>query len=363
MEYQLVPYTIQFGVKGTEEFRPLDDLDGDRLTAQEVVTDTFHTMVGRTRTAKPSDDDVVIDAPIITTEHVWSGPAGLLAQVAYGTRGMQGSVTQADGNEFSIVPDDVTNVPLRHGMLFPRSGKVGLLLAERFGGRGVMTPLSQMLKSLVAERVPGLRVDVRPAMSEEAMNRWAAGSRIKALVLHRVSTRDGVSSGEVGVPSFRLAKPRRRFFSWDQFKNEEGRVDDVQVMRHLLPELPRGTTSQDAEQAAQELVDEGWRVALELRNGGKTRQYHVDTQQGITLSFPAGNGPRGPADNSGFSKACGEAVDELGSTGVVSGLESKHCTWPDKLTQQPRWKGDWGVDPRSASTADDASGPVPPSPS
>ncbi|OYO16604.1 hypothetical protein CGZ93_17745 [Enemella dayhoffiae] len=348
--YQLVPYIVTFGVPNrSDEFRPLSDVDGGQTSALDAVTKAYALMLDRERAhdEKGSDQTITIKA-------VRQGELCLLVEATSGTRGMSGALRLSSGGRVPIGPDDVTDLPLRHVFLFSRTGKIGLLLVERFGNRGLTTLVTRMVKEILLTRL-GLRVDIRPAMSEHAMQRWASQSKIKAIVLQRTSVREGASSPITMLPEFRVAMPRRKWWPWDRFRDPEGKVDAKKLIAALMPEIPLHADYQDADRAAQQLLDEGWRVALELRKDQKTRQFHVDTQAGITLSFPAGpEGVVGRAEEDGFKAACQEAVTEMKAAGIADLLEPNDCDWSSEpVDVENGFGGDWGVRPTDSKPSTD----------
>lgn len=353
-QYQLVPYTFRFHVSGKpQEVRPLADITAKGLNALDFIARAAQAHAGPPRREESTSDSSLQIDRVSRTGQV------AMIEAASGVTGVRARLRRAgEAGLTDIREDDWTETPLRN-VFYAASGKrVGLLLVERVGSAGVMTKLSRMLNASLAVVAPELRLHIAPAMSEEAMKRWAKDAEVKTLTLQHVNTGTGEQARSLkGLPIGRVVEfraPRKRSWRLDMFGGLDA-ATQKSILTEIVPELP-GVNAERAEAVAQQMLDEGWIVALGLKKDGHQRRMQVESKVGITVTFPAsaaGNTTSRPKAGD-FQEACRTAIDELSTDGLDVGPRAG-CTWDDepwKDDAEP-WKAVWGVPEPEPGTSTD----------
>lgn len=346
MAYEIVPYTVKVKVQGVaEEFRPLSDIDNAGTSLAEVVARSGQAHMRQLRA-----ETAVAERSMEVQDVFRDGHCAML-QLGSGQSGIQATIRQrrkAGLQRVDVKEEDTTSVALRHVFFYAPGAKVGILLVERVGNHGSLTNLNSLISANLRAHFSTLSLEVRPAMSTEVMERWAKQAKLKAFVLERVHTATGEKHELRGMATsqvMRFGAPRRR--SWSLGKNGLSELDQRELLTELVPLIPNNATQQDVDAAVDALLEEGWRVSVELHRAGRRRTVEVKTKAGITMTFPAGSDEtsRLRPENAQFQEACQEALRQLADdiTGLGT-MDPAACAWSTETWHDDsNWKAVWGV--------------------
>lgn len=354
-EYQIVPYTFSVSVRGKPtELRDLDDLDGSQtLSFLDLIAES-----GRAHAAETRLPEIGANTSLIV-DKVARGARSVCLDVAAGRRGVRADVARTRKGVTSTIDvreRDWTNTTTRCVFIAPPGAKMGIALLERVGHVGAVTNLRNLVDETLKSRYPDLLLRLQPAMSPEVVEKWAAGSKVKGIVLSYTDIKVGESAPSVRglpvTPVFTVKAPRRKAWSWASLVDKLTPDTQKAILAEVVPQLP-GVDPADADSVAAQLLDQGWRVSLEVTNHGKTRKVHVDTKLGVTMTFPATmkNVSTRPQDDD-FMAACKQAITELGAMQLSVGTPTL-CDWSNQPWNgdgKPAWKAVWGVSESAAAS-------------
>lgn len=352
-EYQIVPYTFSVAVRGKpDELRDLDDLDGSNtITLLDLIAEAGRAHETETRVSE------IGAKSSLKVEKVARGARAVCLEVAAGRRGVRAEVARTRRGVTSTIDvqeHDWTNTSTRCVFISPPGAKMGIALLERAGHVGAVTNLRGLLQETLKSRYPDLIFHMKPAMSAEVVEKWTEGSKVKGIVLSHTDIKTGESTPSVKglpvTPLFTIKAPRRKAWSWATLVDKLTPDTQKSILTEVVPQLP-GVDPQDAETVAAQLLDEGWRISLEVTNHGKTRKVHVDTKVGVTMTFPATikDISTRPEDDD-FMAACKQAITELGAMQLSVGTPTL-CDWDQQAWDgggNPAWKAVWGVSESAA---------------
>lgn len=348
--YQLVPYLISVNVKGMpDETRALDDLfaDGEQLADELGACLALHA--GELY-IQPSE---VVRPLTLRVEHVGVSGRHLSATMSPGRSGVRSKIRKADGQELDRDFADTELVPLRHYLLYGQGAHRAILLAERVGGAGAITPLAALLKDAWRAQHPETVLKIDAAMAEEA---WASSLSKRPVKGYRLS-KSTVPSGNMAVGKDDLditvdVRPARRGDRWKlkkqikKAKREEKALAEV-ILREMTPILAPDAENRD--EAAAALLDDGWQVAVTLElEGNVTRTVYVESNAALSMSFPIIEGENEPKTMPSDDDVV-EAVKRIISDGMLAawGLPKGHeqsCSWiSEKRSDVGSWKAQWDV--------------------
>lgn len=355
--YELVPYLVRIRMAGdtSDAFR-WNDFDAQGTSVLEFIAQAGLAHQGEARVASALDDAAL---RVVGVQR--GGDRVVVLTASSGQRGVKQTWEREVEGQWktdTIRESDWMYTELRHVFYSPGAdSKVGILLAERVMGRGALTRLRQMLRTALKHAHSDLEVDINPAMSPEAMERWANESVVKGLVLERVSPQTGETevaptlAGKTFSSAIEFKAPRRQSWNLGLFGGVNASAKEV--LMQVVPHIPN-VSSGDVEKVADQMLDEGWRVSFDLAHDKRRRKMRIATKAGITLTFPAALDDAGteivesraPAHDE-FVRACRNALKEMSEDGFQVG-DPKGCSWGsgwwDTPKRDPRWaKAVWGV--------------------
>lgn len=357
--YEVVPYLVMVRASGDRsDVLPWGDFDNKGTSVLDFVALAGLAHQGEARVEKP------LDITSLRLVGVHRGPRVTVLTASSGQRGVRHTwERQVNGERKTdtIHEADWMHTEFRHVFYSPGdNSKVGFLLAERAMGRGAVTKLRNLLRASLRSAYPDLDIDITPAMSSEAMERWAKKSRIKSLVVEHVSRNTGESTPTLaGLPfgaGIEFKAPRRHFWNLKSFGGLNASSKDI--LQHVVPQMP-GVKPDEVDGVIDDMLNEGWRVSLNLSHDNRQRKMSVDTKSGVTLTFPAALTKKGDEvveDRAPtleeFERACAAALTEMKDDDFEVG-DVKGCSWdPDWWETEgkdPRWKkAVWGA-PESES--------------
>ncbi|WP_068325002.1 hypothetical protein [Janibacter terrae] len=355
--YEVVPYLVKVRVKGdTSDALRWNDFDAAGTSVLDYIAQAGLAHQGEARVASALDDAAL---RVVGVQR--EGDRVVVLTASSGQRGIKQTWERhEDGSRKTdtIHEDDWMYTEFRHVFYSPGAdSKVGVLLAERAMGRGALTRLRLMLHASLRHAHPDLELDINPAMSPEAMERWAKESVVKGLVLELVNPQTGETQaaptigGKTFSSAIEIKAPRRQAWALSLFGGVN--ASPRAVLMQVVPHMP-GVTADTAGAVADQMLEEGWRVSFELAHDKRRRKMRVATKAGVTLTFPAALDSTGAEiaesrapSHDEFTRACRKALEEMGEDGFQVG-DVKGCSWDsawwDTPNRDPRWaKAVWGV--------------------
>lgn len=351
-QYQIVPYGFKVHLpRQPSETRELGDLDGRGTSFLDFAARCASSYVDN------EHRESGVAATSFEVDEVRREDQTTVIVVSPGTRGIKSKVRQRRAGtttNVEVLEEDTTSIPLRHVLFVEPMAKMGILLVERAGHAGAVTLFNKVLTTTLSTMLNGLALKVEPIMSTEAMEAWAQDARVRSVTLEHTDRSTGESSRKLhGLPFgtvITFKAPRKRTWSLLNFGGLK-EMNQFGILTTLVPELPDHMSSTMADLVAEEMLDGGWTVALDLQNGQTRRKFAVGTKSGVTLTFPVGEASAlaRPTDEE-FMEACRSALVELDQMSAVSVPSAQLCTWPAQPWDHAKdtWKAVWGV-PESKS--------------
>lgn len=348
--YQLVPYLISVSVRNKpDETRPLDDLfaGGEQLADEIGACLAVHA---GTLYQQPSQ---AVRPLTLRVEHVGVTGRHLSATMSPGRSGIRSKIRKASGQEMDRDFTDTELVPLRHYIAYGQGAHRALLLAERVGGAGAITPLSALLKDAWRAQYPDTVLKIEAAMAEEAWQsslskRPVKGYRLSMSTVPSGSMQVGKDDREITVD----VRPARRGDRWKLKKQiKRARKSDKPLAEVILREVTPllAPDAKDGDVAAKELYDAGWQVAVTLElEGNVTRTVYVEDNAALSMSFPIIEGENEPMKMPSEDDVV-EAVRRIIGDGMLApwGLPKGHassCSWTKEMCNDSgSWKAQWDV--------------------
>lgn len=345
--YQLVPYLISVHVKGKPtETRALDDLfaGGERLEDELASLLAAHQGLLLVEPVPKDPLRLRIDA-------TGKGLRQLDCIVAPGRSGVESKIRRTDGSELDRGFRDIELVPLRHFLTYGAHAHRAVLFAERVGGAGAITALSKFLKAMWASKHGNTTLEIAPALSEAAMAGAVDSRPIKRFRLVRAKSPTGdLRVGQHAVDCVVDVRPRSRGGTWslkELLGGAEAKASNV--LSAVSPALYPGVTAEDRDALAQQMLDDGWLVAVTIKlEGGTERTVYVEDKSSVSMSFAIIEGELAPSvkpTREEFVAACQRVIED----GMLSewGLDptwASMCRWSDVgWTDGAGWKVQWDV--------------------
>lgn len=356
--YQLVPYFVSVKLHKSDETRPLDDLfaGGEQLSSE--LGGMLAACSGK----------LLVQPRVKNPRHVrveWVGKPDerqLNIIVSPGRSGVESRIRNRAGAETPRSFTDVELMPLRHFLIYPTGGHRAVLFCERVGGSGAVTALSDLMKSMWRAKHSTSTLEIAPAMADAAMQAVIAERPIARLRLQRTQGPNGnLAIGQLDVEYVLEVKPRKRGGDW-RLKNFRQDNPSIGILQEMVPVLSP-TSELSREEAAAQLLEDGWSVGVTLKmKGGTRRTVNVEDNTSISMSFPIVEGEVAPGnrpDDAAVLSACKSVIQDglVEDWGLGKG-SADLCQWTQVAWQDPGgWKVGWDdVD----STAPPSAGTVSP---
>jgi hypothetical protein len=344
--YQIVPYLISLAVRSKpSETRRMDDLDGSGLDILDVAGGIFTTHRAPLRLRNPSN----LTAPIHQITSVRRGDRAVFVVIAPGETGIASEVEHANGTHTVRSPKDTEWTDLRHVVYRSPGSHRALLLAERVGQRGAVSPIAGVLRDAwSASKGRDAILKVNAATSEEHMRQAIEDSPITGLRFTLPNPNDpNLAAMSVGGQRTNVElrlRPKRKRGQPSPWTIGRFRKGDEPLITTLLSEVtPILMRGADPEAAAIALLEQGWRTKVEVKlPGGTKRTIDVATDLSVTMSFPVVEGRDDlddrPTDVE-FADACNRVIETL-YPGEAGGPDP--CTWgSDECDTVKGWKVVW----------------------
>lgn len=346
--YQIVPYLLSVGVKGSStETRPIWDINGKQATLLDAVAKTVAASRGRQFPDQTTPERKLEVAALQVGDHA------LYMRWQPGRSGIESEIRRPDGETVSRSTKDTEYVPVRHVLICPPGSAFALLFAERVGQVGAVTMTTRLLQGTFQKYNGDLRLRAAPAVTSEVMHKMIADQPIKGLVFKRPRTGDAEGhminvSGEPVHFRVELSPRRRHFWKIDKLPKETAsqEVTTASLLGVLAPVLRPGV---DHEQAVASLLEEGWQSALSVKfPNGSQREVNMTESHATTMSFPivdsADDIGERPTDEQ-FRQACEDALGLFEGQYGIGSDAPKLCQWTDDEWQDPGtpWEVQWEV--------------------
>lgn len=360
MKYQIAPYTFSVAVVGMpNDLRPLDNLNAatrgsEAFSVLDLIAKAGAAQGTEQRLAPETDPEELVATSSIGISAVHRSGHVVTLDVTSGRRGVRADIDRTrEGRQevVDVVEADWALTPTRCVFFAPPGSKKGLALVEKAGHIGAATAVTTIIDAALKMRYPDLRFRHSPATTPEFVESWAKQSLVKGIVLQHTNVKTGESAGSVhGLPVttvFSIKPPRKRGWPWSRFVDKMDSSAQRAILTEVIPQLQLSATatSTDVEKTASEMIENGWRVRLELERDGKKRTVHVEAQAKLSMSFPASveNTMSRPGHDD-FVAACQATLNDLAAANLSVG-DAGLCQWPT-TTWEDRddpWKAVWGV--------------------
>jgi hypothetical protein len=329
--YQLVPYLVAVTIRTSpSDVRPIEDVDARGTTLVDAIAKVLSAARGQLF-QDPDDEHRRLG---VTSLH--KGARALFVELTPGRSGVRSSILKADGTQVDRDVDDTELTPVRHLFYAPAGGHHILMFAERVGQAGAVTISTRLLQQTFEKYMPDLRLEVKPAMTEDVLRRMTADQPVKAIVFKRPRPADpGGKLIEVAGKSVEVEvrmKPRRRhYWSIQQLPGVDGAPTTEGLLGVLAPVL---NADKDRTDAVNSLLDDGWESSLAMRMpGGTQRLVNVGSSRSITMSFPInpeddGDEPLERPNEELFRRACTDTLAMLEGQYNVRANAAEDCLWP-----------------------------------
>ena len=341
---------MSVNVKGKpDETRALDDL----FAGGEQLADEFAACLAGHAGDLYQQPSQAVRPLTLRVEHVGVAGRHLSATMSPGRSGIRSKIRKANGQEVERDFTDTELVPLRHYLAYGQGAHRAILLAERVGGAGAITPLSALLKDAWRAQHPGTVLNIEAAMAEEAWQTSLSKRPVKGYRLSKSTVPTG--NMQVGKDDLDITvdvRPARRGDRW-KLKKQIKRAAKTQkplaevILREMTPIL--APEAKDADAAAANLLSDGWQVAVTLElEGNVTRTVYVESNAALSMSFPVIEGENEPKvmpseDDivAAVKRIIGDGM--LASWGLPKGHEQS-CSWASEMYDDPgTWKAQWDV--------------------
>lgn len=205
--------------------------------------------------------------------------------------------------------EDAELLPLRSWLLLPMARTTGLMLTERFRGRGAATPIHEQFKLAFRARYPGFIVEFKPVAPEAAFKKAFDEGEIKRIVLTRHGIPNDIADN-FGVP---------------QKDRPLGTLTTVISAKRfgVIPKKPFKSVLDGATKVTGLLSVGGEtynEIRVEVTFGGSRRMLNVTTVEPPRVTFPFGKDRERPTNNVVWTEARRIAAELAPFLGFESAL-------------------------------------------